>query len=66
MEFTTKRINVVNVKELISPTNNLIFFYHLSTIVIDLFFFIANTILFKLIVVKVETCFAGTSMKEER
>ena len=27
VEFTTKRINVVNVKELISPTNNLVFFF---------------------------------------
>ena len=43
VEFTTKRINVVNVKELISPTNNLVlffifYFFHLSTIVIDFFF----------------------------
>ena len=67
VEFTTKRINVVNVKELISPTNNLVFFFffHLSTIVIDFFFFIANTNLFQLIVVKVETCFAGTLTEEE-
>ena len=47
VEFTTKRINVVNVKELISPTNNLVFFFfHLSTIVIDFFFSLLQTLTF--------------------
>ena len=71
MDFTTKIINV-KVKELIRPTYNLgcvcvgfYFLFHLSTIVIDLFFFFANSNLFIVIVVKVETCFAGTLTKEE-